>query len=398
MLRIKYRKRENSGRTKMRRIISVVFGALFLLSLGASASQAEILAMLNYVSKPDNMVRREGIAIIDVDPESARFGKIIADMPLPHDLNNHHIFYNKDASKAYMTVFGENALYVMDMARFPFAMKTIPIPDCAVGEDVIFNGDNSRWYVTCMGSDAVIVGDAVTDEPLQTIRTPVPYPHGIAIHDGIDRILITNTIKHDLTEPGESITVIEASTGKPLNSHKVSTKPSPAGVAPVEILFVPGSNPPIAYITNLFGASLWAAVWDPAKQDFDVQLVADLQPIDGGVPLEMYFNPAGDRFYLTTASPGQFHIFDIAADPLNPKLLKSFPAAGGAHHVAFTKDGRYAFVQNNLLNLPGMSDGSITVIDLEKEEVVGSIDTLKNMGLNPNLIVLLPEWNDPAGH
>jgi len=382
----------------MRKIILAVVGGLFLVGLGASAGQAEILAMLNYASKPDNMARREGIAIIDVDPESERFGKIIADIPLPHDLHNHHIFYNRDASKAYMTMFGKNALLVMDMARFPFAMKMVPIPDCAVGEDVVFNGDNSRWYVTCMGSDAVIVGDAVTDEPLQTIHTPIPYPHGIAIHDGIDRILITNTIKHDLTEPGESITVIEASTGKPLNSHKVSTKPSPAGVAPVEILFIPGSNPPIAYITNLFGASLWAAVWDPAKQDFDVQLVVDLQPIDGGVPLEMYFNAAGDRFYLTTASPGQFHIFDIAGDPLNPTHLKSFPAAGGAHHAAFTKDGRYAFVQNNLLSLPGMSDGSITVIDLEKEEVVGSIDTLKNMGLNPNLIVLLPEWNDPAGH
>ncbi len=158
------------------------------------AANAEILAMLNYASKPDNTARSEGIAIIDVDPESERFGKIVADIPLPHDLNNHHIFYNKDASKAYITVFGENALLVMDMARFPIAMKTVSIPDCAVGEDVIFNGDNSRWYVTCMGSDAVIVGDAVTDEPLQTIQTPIPYPHGIAIHDGIDRILITNTI------------------------------------------------------------------------------------------------------------------------------------------------------------------------------------------------------------
>jgi hypothetical protein len=66
--------------------------------------------------------------------------------------------------------------------------------------------------------------------------------------------------------------------------------------------------------------------------------------------------------------------------------------------VAFTKDWRYAFVQNALLSLPGMSDGSITVIDLEKEEVVGSVDTLKTQGFNPNSIVLLPEWNHPAGH
>lgn len=57
-----------------------------------------------------------------------------------------------------------------------------------------------------------------------------------------------------------------------------------------------------------------------------------------------------------------------------------------------------AIVRNSLLNLPGMSDGSATVIDLNKQEVIASIDTFKEQGFNPNLIVLLPEWNDPAGH
>ena len=75
-----------------------------------------------------------------------------------------------------------------------------------------------------------------------------------------------------------------------------------------------------------------------------------------------------------------------------------FPAAEGAHHVAVTKDERLAFVQNSLLNLPGMSDGSITVIDLAKGEVIGSVNALKDQGFNPNSIVLLPQWNHPAGH
>ena len=51
--------------------------------------------------------------------------------------------------------------------------------------------------------------------------------------------------------------------------------------------------------------------------------------------------------------------------------------------MGITKDERYGFVQNALLNLPGMSDGSITVIDLQAGEVIGSVDTLKEMGLNP---------------
>jgi hypothetical protein len=148
----------------------------------------------------------------------------------------------------------------------------------------------------------------------------------------------------------------------------------------------------------MYGGALWTARWDPSTQDFSVAEAFDFGPLSMGVPLELYCNPVADRLYVTTAKPGHFHIFDIGEDPAQPKLLRSLPAAEGAHHVAFTKDGRYAFVQNTLLNLPGMSDGSITVIDLKAEKVVGSVDTLKEQGFNPNSIVLLPRWNDLAGH
>jgi hypothetical protein len=33
-----------------------------------------------------------------------------------------------------------------------------------------------------------------------------------------------------------------------------------------------------------------------------------------------------------------------------------------------------------------------------KQEVVKSMDTLKNAGFNPNCIVLLPTWYNAAGH
>ena len=56
------------------------------------------------------------------------------------------------------------------------------------------------------------------------------------------------------------------------------------------------------------------------------------------------------------------------------------------------------WVQNSLINLPGMSDGSITVVDLKQNKVIASIDALKNDGLNANCIVLLPKWNHLAGH
>ncbi len=42
-----------------------------LLLTGTAMASAEILALINYESKPDQPVRREGIAIMDIDPESA---------------------------------------------------------------------------------------------------------------------------------------------------------------------------------------------------------------------------------------------------------------------------------------------------------------------------------------
>ena len=371
-------------------------------------ASAEILAMMNYESKsPETLKalkiggakeREEGIAIMDVDPKSKNFGKILAKIPFPPDLIAHHIFYDRTMEKAYITALGKPELRVMDLKKYPYRIETIEIPECKVGEDVILSEDNKTWYLTCMGSDTVIVGDVATDKVKAKVKMPKPYPHGLAVHSGIDRVLVTNTIRPDLKEPGEYVVVMEASTNKVLDSIKVSEKPSPSGVAPVEILFVPNADPPVAYVTNMFGHALWGLKWNPKTKNFDGAKAYDFAEVKAGVPLEMYFNAKGDRMYLTTAKPGAMHIFDVSQDPMKPKLLKTIKAGEGAHHVAITKDEKLAFVQNALLNLPGMSDGSITVIDLEAEKAIASIDTLKNQGLNPNSIVLLPEWNSLAGH
>ena len=383
----------------MRRLTCFLVAAVAALSLYPSVVGAEILAMLNYASKPEQADRREGIAIIDVDPESENFGKVLMDIPLSPDLVTHHLFYNKDASKAYLTTLGQSMLLVIDMTRFPYRLKRIDVPACTVGEVLAFSDDNKTWYLTCMGSDNVIVGDAVTDQPGKEIKLSTPYPHGIAVHDGIDRMLVTSTVRHtDLGDPGERVTVVRPSTGTELSNHKVSNKPSPSGEAPVEIRFLPGSNPPLAYITNMFGGTLWTAAWNPSVNIFEFEQAFDFGPHEAGVPLEMHFNKQRDRLYVTTAKPGKFHIFDISDDPKTPRLIKTIATAAGAHHVVFSPDERYAFVQNNLLNLPGMSDGSITVVDLTKGEAIFSIDTLKNQGFNPNSILLLPEWHRAAGH
>ena len=375
---------------------------------GGGTASAEILAMMNYESKTPDQVkalkltgaveRREGIAIIDVDPESASFGKLLVDIPLDPTGLSHHIFYDRTMTKAYVTSLAQPALQVMDLTEFPYRLRTVDVPNCLMAEDIIIDEANEHWYLTCLNSNNVWQGRVATDEVTGEIKLPGIYPHGLAVNTSIDRILVTSTITADLKSPQEVVAVVKASTLELLGEIKVSLKESPSGEAPVEILSVPGGDAPVFYVTNMFGATLWALSWNAATQDFDASQVFDFNTLEAGVLLEMYFNNAGDRMYVTTGVPGQLHIFDMSGGAMSPKLVKTLPTAGGAHHVGITKDERYGFVQNALLNLPGMNDGSITVIDLVKGEVVASVDTLKEMGLNPNSLVLLPEWNNFAGH
>lgn len=374
-----------------------------LTALLPAIAHSEILAMANYESKPNNTPRREGIAIFDVDPKSPNFGKILNNIPLPTDLVAHHIFYNKDASKAYITSLGNGSLHTMDMKHVPYHVKKVELPACQVGEDVIFSKDNKTWYLTCMGSSNVIVGDAQNDQVLKVIAADpkeafIRYPHGIGLNEDIDRIIVTSTVNpSDLSDAGETVTVIEASTGKVLTTHKLSDKPSPSGVSPVEAVFLPHANPALAYINNMFASELWTGTWDSEKKDFDFQKVFDFSSIKQGVPLEIYFNDRHDRVYVTTAKPGALNIFDIS-EAAKPKLLKSIATAGGSHHVVFSPDEQYAIVQNSFLNLPEMSDGSISVIDLKSQEKIASIDVFKNQGLNPNSIIMMPKWHHDDAH
>ena len=367
--------------------------------------QAEVLALVNYESKPEKTPRREGLAIIDIDLNSENFGKIVTDIPLPPDLVAHHVFYNKEVTKAYVTSLGSNPLQVIDMTKQPYQLETISIPECKVAEDMVFSADKKRWFVTCMGSSNVIMGDAQTDQQIKVISAPktesdtrfISRPHGIGLNDEINRIVIANTVSPDLSDAEESVTVIGARSGKVLSTHKMSEKASPSGVAPVEAVFLPKSNPIRLYVTNMFGNTLWTGIWNSKSQSFSFLPVFDFNPLKQGVPLEIYYNHSLDRMYISTASPGYLNVFDIK-NPAKPILLKAIPTAPGAHHVVFSPDERYAFVQNSLLSLPNMSDGSITVVDLQNFTVKTSIDTFKNRGLNPNCIVMMPKWHHDNAH
>jgi hypothetical protein len=97
----------------MKRLTTVCLGMLLAAAVSVGGARAEILAMVNYESKTAESLktlklsgpeeRQEGIAILDVDPGSERFGQVLWQMPLPPDLIAHHIFYDRTARASCMS-------------------------------------------------------------------------------------------------------------------------------------------------------------------------------------------------------------------------------------------------------------------------------------------------------
>ena len=61
--------------------------------------------------------------------------------------------------------------------------------------------------------------------------------------------------------------------------------------------------------------------------------------------------------------------------------MLSKTAQQGAHHVLFSPDNQYMFVQNNLLNLDGINAGTISVVDFKSGELITTLDDFVEDGM-----------------
>jgi len=407
----------------MSRILLVVIAALLGIGLYFLINQTpsvehddQLLALVDYRSLDG---RDDGLVIVDVTPGSSQFGQILQNVPIGNGVLPHHPYFNRDRTKLYNTALGGEFLYRIDLADNRIK-KVVPLEttNCIVGEDLYFSQDQSKFYLTCMGSDRVVVFDAQTEKPVDEFRAARPeafdqnnstkmplydpvsqallgeidaptipfvrYPHGIAVNELIDRMIVTETIKPDLSEPGTHVTVIRASTGDLLQTIPLIQRPGKPS-APVEVLFHPTRT--VAYVTGMMDASIWALVWNSQDGNFIPRLVDSGESRGESWPLEPIFGPDG-HLYVSWALPGVVNVYSIE-NLIEPKLIRTLPADAGAHHIDFSPDGKYMFVQNNLLNLDGLNAGTITVVDLDTGEKVGTITSLLDKDMLPESLVIL---------
>lgn len=370
-------------------IISIIIGVVIiggtLAYFTTNIPEESITALISYRAIDEELKQKDGLAVIDINPNSETFGDILQDAPVGEGVLMHHSYYNSDGSKLYNTALAGERLYRVNILdNTIFDITPIETGSCMVGEDMYFSKDGTKFYLTCMGSDNVMVFDAKTDQIINEISTNheqnqdafIKYPHGISADEKINRMIVTQTVSPALDDPQSSVTIVEYSTGKILSTIKLS-KNADTPSAPVEVMFHP--EKPIAYVTGMLDGTIWVLVWDEQTKSFEPKLVDDGTVREHTWPLGLSIGPKGN-LYVTFASPGVVNEYSLQ-NPEQPELLRTLPAEPGAHHILFSEDGRYMFVQNNLLNLDGLNSGTISVVDLNTGTLTATLDDLVEQGM-----------------
>jgi hypothetical protein len=349
----------------------------------------------------------DGIAVIELDPEAPNFGNISSKLELGIGVLPHHLYYNQSANKLFTTALGGSYLYQVktekDKNGQPKLVSATPIDtgENTVGENLFFTNDG-RYFMTFMGGaggpkdGSIGVFNANNNQLIKTIKAPIQtnpnqfimYPHGISINEDKGLMMVTSTIHPDLTTGmGNTCTLLDLNTYELKETYLVADSQTDMS-SPVEVLLLRGKFPQYALATTMLGGDIWIAPYNATTKKYD----AFTKIFDGstqglGWALEMYIDD-NSKLYVSFADPGKVLVFDISNLP-QLKLLKTLTADKGAHHMVFfkTKKGKdVVAVQNNLLDIPNLNSGTISVIEIETGKTLGTIDLRTKYGILPESI------------
>lgn len=349
----------------------------------------------------------DGIAVIELDPEAPNFGNISSKLELGIGVLPHHLYYNHNAKKLFTTALGGSYLYQIETGEDkngqPKLINATPINtgENTVGENLFFTNDG-RYFMTFMGGaggskdGSIGVFNANNNQLIKTIKAPIQtnsnqfimYPHGISINEEKQLMMVTSTIHPDLTTGvGNTCTLLDLNTYELKETYQVADSPADMS-APVEVLLLRGKFPQYALATTMLGGDIWIAPYNVATKKYDAFSKVFEGSTQGlGWALEMYIDDTS-KLYVSFADPGKVLVFDLSHLP-QLKLLKTFDADKGAHHMAFfkTKSGKEVVaVQNNLLNIPNLNSGTINVIDINTGKTLGTVNLRTQYGILPESI------------
>jgi len=300
------------------------------------------------------------LSVVDVDPASKEYGKIIATVPTNSPANEaHHFGYTADAGRIVAAGMMTNKLFIYDVKtdpRHPKLIRTVSLDSSG------YSGPHTMYAIP-EGLLIAMLGKVDGGGPGALIQVdndgnfkqawPVIRPDGqpgymydVGINPEANR-MITSSWAHTghvragdhPQHSGKDVVVWDFRQKKILQVQEVD-------LAPLEVRWMHGANPAGGYTNAAFGNAIWH--WEDANKDGTLEFSRVLQLPDNSLPADMRVSYDNRFLYVSMWGGGKVVQYDIR-DPKNPKVMSEV-AIPQPNMMRLTSDGRRLYVTNSLLS------------------------------------------------
>lgn len=214
---------------------------------------------------------------------------------------------------------------------------------------VITDLTGKQAFVTDSDNNAIAVFDLEKRTQIGTIKTG-KYPHGMRLSPDGKEIYVANV-------KDGSVSVINV-------ANLQETARIVVGRAPVQVGFTPDGKQ--SYV-SLSGENK-VGIIDTVQRKLIGKIAV------GSTPIQMFATPDGKQIYVANQGSSKRPDNRVSViDPANQKVITTLRTGLGAHGVAMSGNGDYAFVSN-------IEAGTFSVIDTSTKKVVAT----HKVGAGPN--------------
>jgi selenium-binding protein 1 len=300
------------------------------------------------------------LAVVDANPKSGSYGKVIATVPTNSPANEaHHFGYTSKADRIFGAGMFSNKLFIYDVKRAPRKPRLIRTVDL---DPTGYSGPHTLYAVPggvliamlgAVGGGGPGALVMVDDDGKFKQAWPVVRPYGqpgymydVGVKLEMNR-MITSSWAHPghikagdhPQHSGKDVVVWDWKQKKVLQVQELD-------LAPLEVRWMHGRDGLGGFTNAAFGSSVW--YWEDANRDGQLEFHRVIRLPDNSIPADMRVSYDNRYLYVSLWGGGKVQQYDIA-DPKNPKLVSEV-ALPQPNMMKLTPDSRRLYVTNSLLS------------------------------------------------
>ena len=349
--------------------------SLFMTALAAAIPQPRALAetclspFVKRLDRPEKYLYvfcvdadaqdNDFITVIDVDPDSARYGTILHTLDLGTKGNEtHHWGYTDDRTKIWAGGLFSSRIWILDVATDPARPRIEKVLE-NIPEVSGLSGPHSyyalpgRMLISFLGSASGGLPAGMAEftndgKFIRRIEQPekAPYGYDVAIKPSLNRMVTSSftplrnyhkpLAQMDLKDFGSELVVWDFKNRQPLQVGK-------AGLAPLEVRWSLKPENNYGFTNCALDNSIWLFKGNGGSYEF--KKVADT----GAMPADLRQSPDDKYLYVSCFGDNSIQQWDVS-DPDHPRLFSTVAPCVQPNMMHVTGDGKRMYVSNSLLS------------------------------------------------